>query len=179
MVRVSRSIAAVMASSNRVPPSLAAAACAGVLATATMDAAMLTAAIAGGQALSSKRLGLGTIGRWAARLLHGRWRGEDISREAPVPGEVVLGLAAHYATGTALTAGFVLISGRKRRPLTAGLCYGVATSALPLFVMFPSMGFGWCGARTGEAPRMVRTMLVGHVAFGAGIGFWTRRFIRR
>jgi len=58
-----------------------------------------------------------------------------------------------------------------------------ATSAdherLPLLIMFPSMGYGWFGLRSGEAGRLNRIMLVGHIAFGVGIGLWAPRFAER
>ncbi len=149
----------------------------GVLATATMDAAMLGAAAVGGKAFSSERLSPQIIGRWAAGLLRGQFRHEDISTEAPVRGELALGMATHYATGIALTGAFMLAS-RRRRTVGRAVAYGVATSAFPLFLMFPSMGYGAAGRRSGEAARMTRSMLVGHVAFGAGIGIWAGRLIR-
>ena len=39
---------------------------------------------------------------------------------------------------------------------------------------FPAMGYGWYGLRSGEAGRLNRIMLVGHIAFGIGIGLWAR-----
>ncbi len=154
----------------------------GVLATATMDAAMLAAAMVGGKTWSSERLSPQIIGRWAAGLMRGRWRHEDAMSEAPVPGELALGVATHYATGIGLTTAFVVASkvasGSRRRPLWHGVAYGLATAVLPLLVLFPSLGYGWFGRRSGEADRMARSMLVGHLAFGAGIAFWTRRLSR-
>lgn len=151
---------------------------AGALATATMDAAMVTAASVGGAAFDSERLGPEMIGRWAARLLRGQARGRDISLEPPIPGEFALGMATHYATGAALTAAFVLVAPRMKHPAPMAVAYGVTTAVFPLLVMFPSMGYGCCGVKSGEAGPMVRMMLVGHVAFGAGIGFWTARLRR-
>lgn len=52
--------------------------------------------------------------------------------------------------------------------------YGISTAELPLLMMFPSMGYGWFGLRSGEAGRLNRIMLVGHIAFGVGIGLWVR-----
>jgi len=40
--------------------------------------------------------------------------------------------------------------------------------------MFPSMGYGCCGRRQAERANMLRLMLLGHIAFGVGIGLWTR-----
>ena len=152
---------------------------AGALATLMMDAAMTAASVVGGPAFTSKRLAPEIIGRWAAGLVHGRCRHEDIMSEEPVPGELALGLATHYATGIVLTEAFVITARRSRHPLPSAVVYGVATAALPLLVLFPSLGYGWFGVRSGEAARLTRTMLVGHVAFGAGIGIFARRFVRR
>ena len=149
---------------------------AGVLATVTMDVAMVAAGVLGGSAFSSDRLGPDMIGRWAAGLLRGRWRRVDISREPAQRGELALGLATHYVTGVVLTQAFLLAPPRwrGRRGFLAGTVYGISTAVLPLLMMFPSMGYGWFGLRSGEAGRLNRIMLVGHIAFGVGIGLWAR-----
>jgi hypothetical protein len=165
--------------SHHLLKTLGAAAAAGTLATATMHAAMLAAAMVGGRAFDSKRLSPQIIGRWTAGLLRGQYRREDITAEEPVPGELALGMATHYATGIMLTGAFLLASGRRDRTFARAVGYGVATSVFPLFIMFPSMGYGPAGTRSGEARRLARTMLVGHLAFGAGIGVWAGRFARR
>jgi hypothetical protein len=150
----------------------------GVLATITMDAAMGAAAYLGGSAFTSDRLSLGMVGRLTAGLARGRWQRADIQRERAQPGEEALGLLTHYATGVVLTAAFLqLPRGRTGRPTLAGAtAYGVATSVLPLLAMFPSMGYGAFALRTGEAARIVRIMLLGHTAFGLGIGLWAPCF---
>ena len=87
-------------------------------------------------------------------------------------GELWIGLAAHYVTGITLTTVFVQAARRsERRPgLAGGTAYGLATAVLPLLLMFPSMGYGCCGLRSDDARRVVGSMLLGHAAFGAGIG---------
>lgn len=154
---------------------------AGVLATITMDAAMVAAGRFGGMVSTSGRLGPDMIGRWTAGLLRGRWRRADISREPAQRGELALGLATHYVTGVVLTQAFLLLPSRWHgiQGFLAGTAYGVSTAVLPLLVMFPSMGYGWFGLRSGEAGRLNRVMLVGHVAFGVGIGLWGPRFAKR
>ena len=149
---------------------------AGVLATVTMDAALVAASVLGGSAFRSDRLGPDMIGRWAAGLLRGRWRRVDISREPAQRGELALGLATHYVTGVVLTQAFLLATPRwrGRRGFLAGTVYGISTGVFPLLMMFPSMGYGWFGLRSGEAGRLNRIMLVGHIAFGVGIGLWAR-----
>lgn len=164
-------------SAARLPAGVAA----GVLATMTMDAAMLAAAVVGGTAFSADRLGAGMIGRWVGGLVRGRWHAGDISRQPAQRGELVLGIATHYATGVVLTEAFVLAPRRwvGSRGFRAGTAYGVSTAVLPLLVMFPSMGYGIAGLASGEAARLVRIMLVGHIAFGVGIGVWAPRLAER
>ncbi len=154
---------------------------AGVLATVTMDVAMEAASRLGGNAFISDRLGLDMIGRWAPDLLRGRWHHADIRSEPARRGEVALGLATHYVTGIVLTEAFLLLPRREsgRPSFPAGMAFGIATAALPLFVMFPSMGYGWLGLRSGDAARLGRIMLLGHTAFGVGIGLWAPRLAKR
>jgi hypothetical protein len=146
----------------------------GVAATLVMDAAMVLAAELAPDAFASDKTDPGMIGRWAAGLARGRWRHEDISTEPPVRGELCIGLAAHYATGILLTGAYLATARRRgRRPgVVSGTAWGVVTSVLPLLVMFPSMGYGACGQQSADARRIVGAMLVGHLAFGAGIGAW-------
>ena len=153
----------------------------GVAATLVMDAAMVLAAKLAPDAFASNKIDPGVIGRWAAGLVRGRWRHEDISTEPPVRGELYIGLAAHYATGIVLTGAYLAAAGRGgRRPgMVSGITWGVATSVLPLLVMFPSMGYGAFGGQSGDARRIVGGMLIGHLAFGAGIGAWVAASSRR
>jgi hypothetical protein len=137
-----------------------------------MDAGMVLGAWLAPETLASDRIGPEMIGRWAAGLARGHWRHEDISAEQPVRGELWLGFAAHYLTGIVLTQVYLAAAGRGgRRPGVPGaVAYGVATGVLPLLLMYPSMGYGLGGRRSGDARRLVCSMLLGHAAFGAGIG---------
>ena len=71
-------------------------------------------------------------------------------------GELWLGLAAHYFTGITLTLAYLEAARRSgRRPgLAAGTAYGLATAVLPLLLMYPSMGYGLGGRRSGDARRL-------------------------
>ena len=124
------------------------------------------------ETLASDKIGPEMIGRWAAGLARGQWRHEDISAEQPVRGELWLGFAAHYLTGIVLTQGYLAAAGRGGRwpGVPGAVAYGVATGVLPLLLMYPSMGYGLGGRRSGDARRLVCSMLLGHAAFGAGIG---------
>lgn len=154
---------------------------AGVLATITMDAAMVAASALGGRAFASRRLGPDMIGREMAALLHGEWRHGDITREGTRRGELALGMLTHYTTGIILTQAFLLLHrlGGERPSFRAAMAFGVGTAVLPLLVLFPSLGYGLFGLRSGEAARLIRTMLLGHAAFGAGIGLGARTFAQR
>jgi hypothetical protein len=146
-----------------------------------MDGAMLAAGRLGGDAWASDRLGPGVIGRWAAALMRGRWRHDDIAAEPARRGELALGLLTHYVTGIVLTEAFLLPPrrGASQPCLLRAIGFGVATSVLPLLVLYPSLGYGPFGLRTGEAARLDRIMLLGHVAFGMGIAMWAPRFVER
>jgi hypothetical protein len=154
---------------------------AGVLATIVMDAAMVAASLVGGRAFTSDRLGADMIGREAIDLVSGEWRHGDITRQPARRGEFAVGMLTHYVTGIVLTQMFLLLPrrGDGRRSLRTATAFGIATAALPLLVLFPSLGYGWFGLRSGEAARLARTMLLGHTAFGIGIGVGARRFAGR
>lgn len=147
----------------------------GVLATVTMDAAMVLASRFGTGAFASDKIGLEVIGRWVGGLGRGRWRHADITAEPRQRGELAMGLATHYVTGIVLTQSYFLLLRRAglRPDMAKATAFGLATGVLPLLFMFPSMGYGCCGLRSGDASRLVRVMLVGHTAFGVGIGLWS------
>jgi hypothetical protein len=86
---------------------------AGVLATLSMDLAMVAADRYGRGAFSSSAIGPDVIGRWAAGLLRGRWRHGDIRDEPAERGEFALGILTHYATGIVLTQAYLQLPRRK------------------------------------------------------------------
>jgi hypothetical protein len=143
-----------------------------------MDTAMLAAARASGTASGPDRLGPDVIGRWAYGLLRGQWRHRDITREPPRRGEFALGILTHYATGIALTQAYLLATHRAggRPSLRGATAFGIASAALPLLALFPSLGYGPFGLRSGYAASIDTIMLIGHVAFGIGIGLSVKRF---
>ena len=156
---------------SRVPAGV----CVGVGATLVMDASMVLASRLAPDVLASEKLDVNLIGRWVGRLGRGPGWGGDITMAPAVPGEVALGLATHYLTGIVLTQGYFTALHRlgiQPGPVKA-TAFGVATGVLPLLVMFPSMGYGVGGRDSGEARRMSSVMLLGHTAFGAGIGLCT------
>jgi hypothetical protein len=148
---------------------------AGVGATLTMDAAMVLASQLAPEVFATDKVDVNLIGRWVGSLGSRTRVDGDITSWPTVRNEVALGLAAHYVTGTVLTEAYLIALRRlgiDKGPIKA-VAYGAATAVLPLLVMFPSMGYGWCGRRSDDARRIVAVMMVGHVAFGAGIAACT------
>jgi len=150
----------------------AAAVCVGVGATLVMDASMFLASRLAPEVLATEKIDVNLIGRWVGGLGRGPRRDRDITGAPAIPGEVALGLATHYLTGMALTQVYFASLerlGRTPGPVKA-TAFGLATSTLPLLIMFPSMGYGFAGRHSGDARRLSSMMLLGHTAFGAGIG---------
>jgi len=129
---------------------------------------------------ATEKVDVNLIGRWVGGLGRGPRRGDDITAAPKVRGEVPLGLATHYLTGIALTETYLMTLrrlGLRPGPIKA-TAFGLATAVLPLLVMYPSMGYGCCGRHSGDARRLGSIMLLGHTAFGAGIGLWTAYHIQ-
>ena len=148
-------------------PSLGGAALAGVLATYVMDIA--------GRRIVGPALGKGPsggLGRWIGHMLHGRFTHEDITKATPVAHEAAIGMAAHYAIGLILGAGYGLLL-RVRQPRQSSLPraagYGMATTVFPWFWMFPARGQGVMGLRDRDL-RVPAFALGTHVAYGLGLG---------
>lgn len=147
----------------------------GVLATLSMDAVFVAAALAGGDRFASDKAGLEPVGRWVGGMARGRLRYDDITRAPALRGEALIGLAVHYLTGMALAAAYLRTTrGRGREPgVVSGAVFGAATALLPELVMYPCWGLGPFAVRSDEALRLARLMLLGHTAFGAALGLWS------
>jgi hypothetical protein len=152
---------------DREAPSLASAAVAGGLATYFMDVA--------GARIVAPALGRGPaggLGRWIGYMLKGKFTHEDISKAEPIPAEETIGMAAHYAIGLVLGAGYALllrVPQPRRSSLAGATAYGTATTVLPWFWMFPARGQGLMGLRDGDL-RVPAFALSTHVAYGVGLG---------
>jgi hypothetical protein len=148
-------------------PSLGSAAVAGVLATYAMDVA--------GRRIVAPALGKGPsggLGRWIGHMLQGRFTHEDITKAEPIPHEAGIGLAAHYAIGLVLGAGYALllrVPQPRQSSVPRATAYGIATTVFPWFWMFPARGQGIMGLRDGD-PRVPAFALGTHVAYGLGLG---------
>jgi hypothetical protein len=150
---------------HRDAPSIRAAAMAGALATYGMGVvAVRVAAPALGMKPPS---GLGRIGQ----MFPGWFTHDDIATAVPRTHEAAVETVAHYALGVTLGAGYALLL-RVPRPRPSSLgratAYGVATTALPWFWMFPARGRGIRGFRHHD-PRLPTFALCTHIAYGVGL----------
>ena len=147
--------------------SLVVAALVGVIATAVMDAWLLVLA----------RFGVPTtdwrlVGRWVAHMRQRRFAHASIAQAPPVPLEKALGWLTHYAVGVAYALALVAIAGQAwlRQPAALpAVAFGVATVAMPLFVMQPAMGFGFAASNTATPWRNRVRALANHGVFGLGL----------
>ncbi len=139
----------------------------GIGATMVMD--VWTATL---KALGVPALDYALVGRWAGHLRHGRLAHASIGKSAPIQGELPLGWAIHYAVGIAfalLLMGICGVGWLRDPALGPAMAVGVATLALPWFVMQPAMGAGIAGSRTRTPLKNGLRSLATHAIFGCGL----------
>jgi hypothetical protein len=112
------------------------------------------------------------IGRFFMSVFRGHLGALDPSLVPETPISLGLVLPIHYAIGATLA----LIFGLGARLLSSGspafwacVLFGVGTTVLPAFWMFPAMGFGVFGSRGPQEMLLLRTALVNHLLFGLGL----------
>lgn len=139
----------------------------GVGATVVMDVWSLVL-----KGLGVPTLNYAFVGRWAGHVCRGRFAHASIGRAAPIPGETPLGWALHYAVGIAFAALLVALYGAAwlhGPALVPALVVGIATVAVPLFVMQPAMGAGFAASRTPTPLKNCLRSLATHAVFGLGL----------
>lgn len=141
---------------------------AGVLGTLAMD--LLNRLVARSGVLL--QIDVAMIGRMTASWARGRFRHRHPEEIRQVPNEMIYGYVAHYAIGVGLAIPFVLgwdfwVGG----PPSAGwaVVYGVATSVISFFFVYPSMGLGVFGRRSPAKIRILITPLANHLFYGGGL----------
>ena len=146
----------------------------GILATVTMDVVAVIALRLGIAGRGPRRTGPDLIGRWIGYLLRNKFRHTDILQTSPLPGELVLGLAAHYLIGIVLTLLYLglLVAAHATPTALSAILYGTATTVLPWFLMFPSQGMGWLGWDVPDDAYLARACLFNHIIFGLVIALW-------
>ena len=139
----------------------------GVGATVVMDLWMFLL-----KALGVPTLNFAFVGRWVGHVCQGTFAHASIGQATPVRGEVALGWAAHYATGIAFAVLLACIQGVAwlREPtFLPAIALGIATVAVPLFVIQPAMGAGFASSKTPTPARNHMRSLINHTVFGIGL----------
>lgn len=139
----------------------------GILATAVMDAWLVLLA-----RLGVPVAGYAMVGRWVGHCARGRFVHAAIAKAAPVRHELALGWAVHYAVGIAYAALLVAVTGTRWLVQPApwpALAFGLATVAVPWFVMQPAMGAGIASRKTATPLKNGLRSLANHAVFGLGL----------
>jgi hypothetical protein len=151
---------------------------AGVLATVVMDI--------GGGISRAAGLTAGTppplLAKWLLGLFQGRAVVDDIRTSPGADGTLGQFLSFHYVIGVTLTLFYawgIGAIGMSRTPVWIPVAYGLATTALAAFWMFPSLGFGALGMKGPPEFLLLRTALLNHFFFGVGLAAVERLLIRR
>lgn len=124
-----------------------------------------------------KRLGVPTgsfalIGRWVAHMARGQFSHASIAKAEPARHELAIGWITHYLVGMAFAAVLVVPQGSNwvRQPtFVPAFLTGLATVAMPLFVMQPAMGLGFAASKTPTPLKNCARSLANHAVFGIGL----------
>jgi hypothetical protein len=123
------------------------------------------------------RLGVPTgsfalIGRWIAHMARGKFTHRSIAKAEPASNELTIGWVTHYAVGIAFATTLVALQGAgwvQQPTFVPALVTGVATVAMPLFVMQPAMGSGFAASKTPTPLKNCARSVANHAVFGAGM----------
>jgi hypothetical protein len=116
------------------------------------------------------------VGRWFLGLLRGQLIHSNILESKPYPYEVKAGWAFHFLVGgggVALIYPLFFQTTELPLPgnhLLSGMLFGLATSALPWFILLPSFGWGVFGWRGPQGSNALLASTLSHVPYGLGVG---------
>ena len=99
----------------------------------------------------------------------------DIVKANPVKNELPAGWITHYLTGgiVALTYPVFYLAFKVPMPadhLFPALLWGLATTLLPWFILYPAFGWGFFGIRAPSGTRPLISTTFSHVLYGLGLG---------
>lgn len=148
----------------------------GILGTFTMDVLTALMIKLGLIAPLPPRL----IGRWFVSLARGQFVHTDIGQLMPISHELGIAVPMHYAIGITLAFTYLLMTtllGLNQQNPVFALVFGLFTCALPWFVMFPAMGYGWFGTHGPIGTRLFLSSVVTHCLYGVGLWLATSMLI--
>ncbi len=146
----------------------------GILTTASSDVAVVIGSHLGVGGPGPRRGGPVTIGRWFAYMLKGQFHHVSIFETPRLPGELPLGIAAHYVIVIMFTFAFgmIMLSLHVSSMTLPAVLFGLATVAFPWFLMLPSQGLGIMGRGAPAPARLGRMSLYTHFVFGLALALW-------
>jgi len=113
-----------------------------------------------------------TIGRLSVGWTRGRFSYGNPDEIEAVANEKLYGYATHYLFGVGIAAIYVFgwdaLVGGPASPILA-LVYGVSTTAVSYFFVYPLMGLGAFGRKHPEKVRAVFSPLANHLFYGVGL----------
>jgi hypothetical protein len=150
----------------------------GIWATLFMD---ISAIIFGKLKIIHPTIGPEIVGRWALYMVRGKFVHKDINKTPALSNEKSAALIAHYLIGIILAGIYLVIE--PKIPITLNqpwmpLIFGIATTVLPWFWLYPSIGLGIMASKTSKRSPFIVTSLVNHTNFGLGFLIWIVFFRR-
>lgn len=112
------------------------------------------------------------VGRWLCYMPEGVFRHSSIKVAAQKPYECTVGWIAHYSTGIIYALALVFLATPRwlQEPtLLPAMILGLATVAIPFFVMQPSFGLGIASSKTPKPAQARVRSLMNHAVFGLGL----------
>jgi Protein of unknown function (DUF2938) len=112
------------------------------------------------------------VGRWLCYMPEGIFRHRSIAAAPQKPAECTVGWIAHYAIGVVFALALVLLASPQwlRNPtVLPAMIFGLATVAMPFFLMQPSFGLGIAGSKTPNPAQARVRSLMNHAVFGFGL----------
>jgi hypothetical protein len=149
----------------------------GLLATLVMDIGSLivffTVLRLGRASPGPRSTGHHLIGRWFLYLLRGKGSHHSILDSAPLSNELPIGVLVHYSIGAFLGAlYFILLQLLNSGPtLLNALAFGIGSTVLPWFYLYPTWGYGPLGLKA-PGPPLAFISLFNHTLYGLGLALW-------
>lgn len=115
------------------------------------------------------------IGRWGLYMLKGKFFHKDIHKTPELKNEKVASIIAHYLIGIVLAYIYVLLTllvPAAQIQILTPLLFGLLTSFLPWFWLYPSIGLGFLALKTESPSTYIITSTVNHFNFGLGFVIW-------
>jgi len=112
------------------------------------------------------------VGRWLRYMPEGIFRHSSIAAAPKKSAECAVGWIAHYAIGAIFALALVLMASPQwlQEPtVLPAMILGLATVAIPFFVMQPSFGLGIASSKTPNPAQARLRSLMNHAVFGFGL----------